>query len=1025
MTLINLTVPPQKNWFARRVFCAWLVLLLAPAAWAQTAAPIFVNLGNNTYNIPGNPPPPIVYTNFDNEGTFNIDFTTASTSEHNQFYENYYTLNYTNGENGVMTVNNPFPTNDLGLVLVSYNVGYKFDLGENYNSAPAGTFYNQGTIRCDSVVDGNNIFNEFGFSFFDQTGVGECLISATNIINPGNIEVGVNGGIIMAGQNVDLSRGVFTVEPLETFANSTAFGLTVSTPQTVLNISATGAVGTDTNGDWIPGLDLQANQALSSYPDYLYLSNSVAYIAAPVIDPNNASNVIIRAVFIQNNSPNAPASVYIDPAGIFNQAFGTEAGAGHVQWAGTITDPATGNVSTNYLYLSDNYVFGATTNVQVGLNGVPDNFSLVTSTTPLINATPTPAGFINGVFPYLFFTNPYAYFNGQIIPTTVATNVSTLNPNGTITNLGGRIQISANTLNLDNTIISGQNYMSVVASNDFEGSDGAQISSPYADINLSKADGRLSVSNLLESSILNWSGTLQAWSTRVTNVDATTGLTFDYRVMIVASQLTPTTAPWVKDLHLHATNSLIISDVLNVYNSLYFDAQSLTITTNGIGVGATSQMGGLNSYVPENLGPLQWPNLLFLTNNGTLISQGLLVLTNSGNFGAVINDGFIADNGLTIYATNFVNGGVISNGAGNLTVQSLTTTMTNGFIFANGSISIGANSLDTSNTYLQCLSLTLYPTNSLTDNGVTNGNVWVVGRTNATGGGGFALLNNPGKGDLLGTTISNICPVQNKLVANKWSGRDFGAVTNGYYNNAALGRLILDVQGNNSLITFTGTTGTSNALYVDSLEFRDSLTNGIYNSYNFTNWLALNTNITIYFAQAYVDGVSVAEKINEASVYSGENGGSVSNGVVVRPGRLRWVPAYAGYFSSTNFVVDGVTNTYNAALAQSPDIDSNGNGLANAYDPSPFFTPQQLNFSLALTNSPRPEALLTWDTIPLATNYVYFTSSLLTNRWTLFTNFTSTSVTGQAYPVTVADTNVLRGIRFYKVTVAPWLTYPF
>jgi hypothetical protein len=99
-----------------------------------------------------------------------------------------------------------------------------------------------------------------------------------------------------------------------------------------------------------------------------------------------------------------------------------------------------------------------------------------------------------------------------------------------------------------------------------------------------------------------------------------------------------------------------------------------------------------------------------------------------------------------------------------------------------------------------------------------------------------------------------------------------------------------------------------------------------------------------------VDGVSVAEKINEASVYSGENGGSVSNGVVVRPGRLRWVPAYAGYFSSTNFVVDGVTNTYNAALAQSPDIDSNGNGLANAYDPSPFFTPQQLNFSLALTN---------------------------------------------------------------------------
>jgi len=1008
MTLTMHSVPPQKNWFNRPFFCLLLGSLLTQASQAQTASPEYLNSGDVTYTIPGNPPPPIVATNFVNEGIFNIDFSEFSTTTPNQFYENYYTLNYTNGENGVMTINNVFGAD--GVSFEDYNVVYQFDLGQNSDSAPAGIFYNQGTIRCDSVIDGNFL------------GAGQCLVSATNIINPGDIDVSVGGSIQMAGQNVDLSRGVFNIEGLNTVELG-AGDFFLSTVFNTINLSSTGGVGTDTNGDWNPGADLRANEALSSLPDDLLLTNSTAYFAQPVL--TTPTNVIIRAVFVQNNSPNAPYNVYIDPANIQNATFGSEAGAGHVEWVGSYTDPATGNLHTNYLYLSDNYAFGATTNVAL-VGGVPDSFSFVTSPTPLVNPiNAVPAGFVNGLFPNQAFTNPYAYFNGTIIPTTVATNISTQNPHGTLTNLPGRIQITANNLNLQNTIIGGQNYLSLVASNQFQGSSGAQIASPFSDISLSSTNGFMDASNLLESSILNWSGTISAWSTRVTNVDVTTGISYDYRVLMVASQLSPITLPWVQHLFLHATNSLIVSDELNVYGSLFFDAQNLTVTTNGYGVGATSLEGALNSSIPSDIGPLQWPNLLYVTNNGSMMSEGLMIFTNINNYGAVINQGIITDQGTIINATNFVNGGTITNGVGNLTVQCRTATVTNGFVYAGGNVAIGAGSLVTSNTYLQCLSLTLDPTNFLTDNGVSNGNIWVVGRTNAFGGSGFALLNNPTNGDLLGTTITNICPLSNKLVANTWCGRDFGAVNSGYTNNAALGRLILDVVGNNSLITFTGATGTSNALYVDSLEFRDTLTNGIYASYNFTNWLALNTNITIYFAQAFVDGVSIAEKINEASLYSGENGGSVSNGVVVKPGRLRWVPTYAGYFSSTNFVVDGVTNTYNAALAESPDIDSNGNGLANAYDPSPFFVPQEINFALTLTNTPAKAALLTWDTVPLATNYVYYATSLLSNNWSLYTNFLSSNVTGPAYPVFVTDTNILKGIRFYKVTVAPWLTYPY
>jgi len=88
-----------------------------------------------------------------------------------------------------------------------------------------------------------------------------------------------------------------------------------------------------------------------------------------------------------------------------------------------------------------------------------------------------------------------------------------------------------------------------------------------------------------------------------------------------------------------------------------------------------------------------------------------------------------------------------------------------------------------------------------------------------------------------------------------------------------------------------------------------------------------------------------------------------------------------------------------------------------------------LNFALTLTNQPSRRLVLTWNTIPFATNYVYYTSSLLTNNWTLFTNFTSTSGFGPAYPVTVSDTNLTQGIRFYQVKLQPlsadsWLLNP-
>ena len=127
------------------------------------------------------------------------------------------------------------------------------------------------------------------------------------------------------------------------------------------------------------------------------------------------------------------------------------------------------------------------------------------------------------------------------------------------------------------------------------------------------------VTNLLVSAIFEWSGQLQAWSTRWLAVD-TNGVTNDFRVLLVFSDLQPTATPWLRNLRLHGTNSVVLSDTLNVYGSIErVDAQSLTLTTNGAGLGATSLDGELNWDNPAVLGvSSQFPNLLWVTNYGAI-----------------------------------------------------------------------------------------------------------------------------------------------------------------------------------------------------------------------------------------------------------------------------------------------------------------------------------------------------------------------------------------------------------------------
>ena len=632
-----------------------------------------------------------------------------------------------------------------------------------------------------------------------------------------------------------------------------------------------------------------------------------------------------------------------------------------------------------------------------------------------------------------------------------------------------------------------------------------------------------------------WSGTVQAFSSDNIIIDPITGFTNEYKVLIVSSDLQPTAAPWIQNLYLHGTNSLNVSDPLNVYGSFYSDARSVTLQTNLLGVGATSLDGELTWANPATFnantasGTQQMPNLQWLTNSGAMrmantanfghpvlvtntglpavkatgtlseagtnavkndrviigtnqyvfvgtltnkaanqiligttfnasmsnliaainhaagsgsaystntranpfVSAGafslashaftvtslttgatnnstatlftpatlavnltwngnntltgganLIPVSTNGSFAlhSFVNNGLLSDQGTAIWTTNFQNDGTISNGLGSFSLLSFSALLTNGNLVAGGDVMlVASNSLVISNHMIQAgRKLTLLSTN-LTDTGPTNGNIWVVG-TNSGGGladSGFNIPVMPatGAGDLLGTTVTNIAPAS-KSIYNVWAGTNYGVSARGFSNNLALGQLILDAKGPSSFFYFNGV-GVSNALYVDNLQLLDYATQGsATNSYSFP-WLKIATNMVIYYAQALRNGVSVAEQIDFNSQHTGANGG-----------RLRWIYSYAGEFSSTNLVYpDGTTNTVNAALAQSTTIDSDGDGIVNGSDPTPFFVPSEVNFTLTTTNLPPFSAKLQWTTIPNATNFIYYTTNLLATNWLAFTNF--------------------------------------
>ena len=964
-------------------------MLVVPMGLATTN---YINNGIVSIISPPQLLPEIDASNFVNNGTFFItNLNATSLFQPPLPFQSWNTRNWTNS-NRMMG-----------------DSGFRFDYFDTVGQTNgwSANFQNAGNINETNA-------NIFGASY--------VLVSATNVFNKGTLAAGGSGLVAISGKSIDLTRGTMGTAGNESNNLAGVQDLYWGTDVGVLGVPFFAGV--------------------SNVQSFMPVTTIQNFLGGPYQYVTIFQNLAFSSYFTTHIQTNFLASGYTSYDILFlhqtNSAISTEvrfsAGGGPgaikiVQWQALQTNRVTGVVTTNRLYLEDDF----------GLWGLPA--ALVQTPYPvpiyqlLAAATFSPLNYS------ITHAAPFGYGGDAIIAptvldpfiligtnTTFSTNVgyaatitaAAFPPNPTIqgqtwSNTLGRIEVSASgpksSLNLTRTIADGETYLRFSSTNHFVGSTNANIIAPVSDFYLSSTNGMMAISNLTTPFVPRMQGEIQVWSGRWTN-SAPDGTPTAYSVTVVDSSLAARTPSQIQNLSLRSTN-LLIGDALNVFGSLLLDTVRLTISTNG--PTAPTPNGELNLTSGDLLWSASLPKVQYLTNYGKISSANSIFFGGARNppwysgtftepYQTFLTHGYLLSQGNSTWANYFEFSGTNDAGIGPISVQATSAIMTNGtFLAPDADITLMSGSLLISNQVLQAgRSITLTVTNYLDDGSlsnsvdvITNQNTWIAG-------GGINLLRFPTNASLLATTVTNNA-FSNAEVDDYWAGKDYGIVPWGFVNNAALGRLILNGQDPGSLFTFLRTDPT-NAIYVDLLELKGATTNADAAG-NFAG-VYIETNFTVYYGDAVVSGVSVAEKLNGKYGVSGTNGG-----------RFLWVSNFnTGFFSSTNVVyTDGTTNRLNRALVTSCDIDSNGNSIPNCLDPDPIpiLSPMMLSLNATFTNKPSPRIFVSWNTLPLSCNYLSAASSPMAPRtnWQLVTNFMS--MTGGR--VTVVDLVKTNGPRYYRV----------
>jgi hypothetical protein len=1023
-------------------FCASVGALLLVAGLlpsvAQAADAVWDNSGTVT------DPPQIDATNFVNSGLIDI-FTSLP-------FETSDTLNYTNSGTMIGTPGWFFLTSPA-------NTGH---------DRPAANFVNlnDGLVQAQ---DGGRLVT-IGTA---SAAASYLVIAASNIVNKGTLSVGGNGLLNLRGTNVNLARSALEVTALQPrgsvivgqtnyindvgindvwwgqtngfFFNSAAVwnGTTATAPPHTVQQGIGGGFG---------------QVSFSITPDVVSgFSNTVSFAGLTLTNSDGSitnvlvpTNIVKQAVFVSLSDPSIiSAAVHYFPSSSFTNPFRTVA----IEFVMSSTNVITQLPDQTSLFFYDTLASETNRGVifNVGAGGLPPfvpqrpanyNLSRIDNGRFALglngNVTPDPSFLFDPqTYSNAVVVGEYAGYNAKV--DNLATEPPPVTP-GTVTNFPGRVQVTAENLDLRSTRIRGEGEVTIKA-NHLLSSAGAAVDCENLSYNLGSTNGLLNVTGLSKQSVIRLKGNLIAWSAVWTNlatlvftnnfvvtntVDTngvvtgtnaisspiTNSVSINLYAMVLDAQNLGGRFPVITwDLILHSTDA-VINDPISVVESFFVDGQSLTINGTLV-LTSTSLQNTFGQSVTTALN--DWfftnaPNLLHLTNNGTInvADEAHFGDDRSFPYSDFVNKGSVVAGSIDLASTYVENDGTMIANVGPMNLAGTIGTFQGGSSSSGGDINLKFSDLKfLSHTITASGALNFDVTGALSDAGSGSSNTFTVVN-------GFNLLVKPNQGDLLGTTIQD-SPPPFVEVDHVWAGQDRGPSAAGYSDNVAIGRLVLTVQDPSPLraplFVFTGTNG-QRALYVDLLDITSL---GV----NYSNIIQINPSLTIYFAAARV---GFTPPVNSSGIPQEPE--EFLNGQF--GGHLVWVNGFAGPNSSTAVIVNGQTVLINNALRNSKIIDSDNDGIPNFFDPTPLggsgggtaTTGVLLGSGLAKPTNSLQVFSLNFNAAANTAYRVEVSTNLANPSWQLVTSYTNFSPA--TANVTIADTNNVSGRqRFYRVRVAP------
>ena len=1031
----------MKNFFASILITAAGLTLAGAASQPPptSTSPIYIN------SAPLTTPPQIDARAFWNQSSFDVVTSLPFVAQNVLFWTN----------NGVMSGSPGYRFENDTTGKVSLKNKKKLLLNSKFLQLPSAVFYNDGNISGTALVS----------------------VNATNIINPGRIDVGEAGKIKLLATNgtVDLVRGGLRVGAATGLSAPCSF---VSTLNTVFISDRAivdqywGAGNNDflgTNGQplnlrlltnqfGVPNYSLpnprsSSHQVLEVFSGFSrpftnlvslpsFGGCSSGFTAYLHTNSTIGTSILVSVVFVPTNSLLDTGKLFTEVR--FAQVFGP-AGFGYapvVEFRSVDFDIVDQQNSTNYFTFVD--TSAVATNITLLRASAFSSGSLSArrpSTYNWINgrycnfdssglfSVIDPA---NGIFdPGIFYSPQFrtntvntlyaadsvsvgAGGSSLVTPITLGVNPALTDP----TNFAGSVNIVAGNLNLADARIRASEFIGIRTANLISNSF-AQLDAPFIDFNVRSTNSLLLISNIVPATVNRLFGTVSAYSS-VWNVDVTNYVSTPstngtnvltpqvnnvrYHVLMVENCL-QSAQPVTMNRFAASAPNLVLADNLAINSALNIEAAALTL----------EKTGGLSLPAGASLAFTNARHLLNFTNRGSINVPAAALFgdfqighVGPGNIPPLnnfVNHGAISASSIYGRATNVeITGAVVSpatltaNG-GIVKLTGSSVAVADAEVRANSDLEIHGGNVRLQNTYLSAGitndplgryirgSLVIEATNSLGDeSGTMTTNDWFVTS-------GVRLTARPAHpGDLLGTHVHSTA---GPLIASTivWAGVDLGAVPAGFSNNLALGRLTLNGLGGNQF-RFKSATH-ANALYVDYLELLNDATN-----YDFT--LGVDSDFIIYFANSNIR----PEKLipDDPNNPAGR--------------RLRWVTNYAGAQSSTNLVYpNGVTYTFNTALVQSRNQDSDGDGELNAFDCTPIPVPgfdttgaqcaliplplaagrpkaasaaglTGTDFGLNLELSANGQmAVLSWNAPARSTSHIEFSASLAAGSWQSLTNF--------------------------------------